>query len=490
MSITPLPTPGPSDVWGEDLNEGIETRFNSTVKGVDVGPGLYVDNTDPAYPKIFRSEISPLSKYRFRGEWNLNESLLYTQDFNSSTTLPGEVVLSYSNNFKSTRVNMDSLTGTSNRPPFTYAWAFAPNAWTDWAALSFVNANSTAFTGKFATKVKFWWAVEGTTGTTVWYGLDGTETVMTPSLTWASVTVSGQWFSSFIWRNQQTSSSRYNMYLTGIEVYGVNVNNAYKMGDLITYSGHLYQCLQDNTIEIPSSGSSTWKEIPFSYAPGGPYQTYIDTRVATIGSRVDDPADILWAGSNGYDVEFTEDDLTGTLPSGWSWVNQGTSAYSQQFGKGIVLGDSSTSTLNCAVRDFPTETTWTATTKISQTSGPVNWNRVGLVLQSSSSGKTTYFGLTQGASSPWSSRVVTVSDWTNPTTFSGGELTSIELKAARYLRIKKNSSTYDFQYSVDGISWMTLSSGRSAFDTYDKIGLATSRDASGGAGVFDWFRVR
>lgn len=510
----PLPSPGPSDVWGEDLNDAVDSRYNLSVHEVEVGPGMWVDSSDPTKPKIYRTDLGPVTQSRFRGEWvPVNQNLIYSQDFSTLSSPPSEFGYSYSDS--DFGVNTWSIAGMgvaigTNKPAYSNVLRFHTNTadYTSYVRLTWSKSLTSIPPTTSITRIKLHTAIQengGDTGFTwsryfyadsspkVPFGTDASLGTLYDWSIWDVTTevLDTFWVGTTFSSTSGSASARIYIQITGVEVYGVDEDKHYLTGDTVTYDGTLYQALQDHPLGRPDLTDGTqWSSIPFSFEPSGPYQTYIDTRITAIGSRVDDPADALWGGSNAYDVEFTDDDFSGTLPSGWAWVNQGSSTYSQQFGKAIVLGDSSTSTLNCVVRDIPTETTWTATAKISQTSGPVNWNRVGLVLQSSSSNKTTYFGLTQGTSSPWSSRVVTISDWTNPTTFSGGEITSIELKSARYLRIKKNSSTYDFQYSVDGISWMTLSSGRSAFDTYDKIGLATSRDASGGAGVFDWFRVR
>lgn len=209
------------------------------------------------------------------------------------------------------------------------------------------------------------------------------------------------------------------------------------------------------------------------------------------GSRFDNPDDPLWGADLGYDLEFELDTAAGsTLPSGYSWVNQGTSTFEQKWGKGILRGqtDGFNEEHRMIVRAIPTETSWSAIWKMHYTATHTNWQRAGMVLRQSSSGKFTQFGRVFG-NSGWPNDV-SINDWTNTTTFSGGEVHDNTYPGAPYFRIDKASGgSYDFLVSYDGLSWDMFVQAKTPFATYDQIGFV-NRGSNAIPTVIDWLRIR
>lgn len=496
----PLPTPGPSDVWGEDLNEAVDQRYNLSLHDVEVGPGLWVDRSDPTKPKIYRTELAPVSDYRFRGEWNLKDSLVYTQDFSSGTTVPSEFTITDAGGSLA-RVSSPTISSTV---PSTYTFALRATETDTYSTNAGVNINFgsiSALSGLYVTKVMLWLAGQSTDATPFTTVRDsGTELTSFRSASgttnpWREITVPMTAFSTAINPTKINTQDSYNQngyfWVTGIRIWAAKISDSYVLNDTVTYGGALYRCLYTGTTETPGVGAH-WEAIPFSFAPGGPYQTYIDTRVMAIGSRVDDPADVLWGGSNAYDLEFTTDDTSGTLPSGWSWVNQGTSTYVQKFGKAVLHATPPTSgsyAWRILNRAFPTEATWTATMKFNVPDVVSNYFHAGLLLRDSTTGKFVSF---MAYGSPPTFYVM---NWTNETTWSSTTTGAFNVPdIPSYMRIKKNSPTsYDFSYSKDGISWapiVTAYDPTAFLTTIDSFGIGldstlVERDMS-----IDWFRVR
>ena len=82
-----------------------------------------------------------------------------------------------------------------------------------------------------------------------------------------------------------------------------------------------------------------------------------------------------------------------------------------------------------------------------------------------------------------------INDWNSETSYSGNE-THILSSPAEYFKIRNNSSTWDFLYSPDGLSWATLIAAKTAFSTYDQIGFGFHSNQTGWASAVHWFRVR
>jgi len=210
--------------------------------------------------------------------------------------------------------------------------------------------------------------------------------------------------------------------------------------------------------------------------------------LAYAGPRYDNPDDPLWLPANALDLEFDEDDTSGTLPSGWSWVNQGTSTYLQKFGAALVTPQtSSPDNWRLLTRALPAGSTWEAVAKMPFVANPTSWTRYAMVLRDSTNNKFTAFGRAGGGG--WVTGETFINDWNSVTSFSGGE-SHILTGDPNYLKIKKNASTWDFLCSTDGISWYPFLTGKTAFSTYDQIGFGFHTNTATQGQAIHWFRVR
>ena len=190
------------------------------------------------------------------------------------------------------------------------------------------------------------------------------------------------------------------------------------------------------------------------------------------------------------------DATSSSLPSGWSWVNQGTSTYTEANGAGALLQQVKTGTYDWRgiVRNVPAGASWTATMKIEGMgatllggSPAVSFIKA-LVLRQSSDGKMIVM-------SNYRDNNIYLERWTSATAHSASITTTFQPYAqwnVRYWRIRKNSSTsWDFQVSNDGSCWMTMSAAydASAFLTPDQIGFAAMSDTVAGTVAAHWYRV-
>lgn len=240
------------------------------------------------------------------------------------------------------------------------------------------------------------------------------------------------------------------------------------------------------------ASSNAGAAVSFS---AGTKDVFLTAPAAQIGGKfgLDDRAafDALNGAPLAYDVEF--DGSGATLPSGWAWVNQGTSTYREELGAGIITPQNASGDnvrmITRSLSGFPS--TWTVTTKLSYVGLDSGNVMAGLVLRESGSGKfLSWVGINERAVESWR--------WNGPTSaasaFVGNQsiygLTNREF----YLRIKKNSSSsYDFLVSSDGRVWRTVATAQdpSAFLTPDEIGIMVGcSNNSSSEMACHWFRVR
>lgn len=217
-----------------------------------------------------------------------------------------------------------------------------------------------------------------------------------------------------------------------------------------------------------------------------------------VGNRFDDPNDTLWSGSTANDLEFATDDLSGTLPSGWAWVNQGGATYVQKFGAALITAPSSGGDNLRIIERSLISGTWEATLKLSISTLNNNYYGAGFSLRASGNSKVVIYHL--GAPLATNAHPsLQINEYTNPTTFSNSRMTAVTMPGfPRYLRLRKNSTTsYDFEASLDGIGWFTLKAADNpeqhlGTGNTDKFGLFVNRLNSSVAAqaTFDWLRVR
>lgn len=202
-----------------------------------------------------------------------------------------------------------------------------------------------------------------------------------------------------------------------------------------------------------------------------------------------------------YDQEF---DASGSsLPSGWSWVNQGDSTYTEGDGGAQVLcaytGGTTSGSANerhrMLVRSLPSESTWSAFARVAQAFARVgSWHRMGLVLRASGSGE--YIAFTRSMEGAEQFAKISINYWSAINTYGGSQpIDRVYTDFVRYLRIRKNSATsFDFLASTSGRSWYPILSAHnpSYFGSgIDQIGfLFACNDSDGLYADLDWFRVR
>lgn len=200
-----------------------------------------------------------------------------------------------------------------------------------------------------------------------------------------------------------------------------------------------------------------------------------------------------------YDHEFSRADTT-TVPSGWSWVNQGSSDFREVGGRARIFVSGSggtTSTNEChrmLVRALPSEATWTAVLKMPALSCfPTAYFRGGLVLRDSSGGGYTTFG--RRVTNDGLPTTMSFDNWSALHTLATAYSASYTADQQTFIRIKKNSGTsFDFASSADGVAWRTFWSGYDPTAdglTLNEIGIIGSCPSGNSCTVgLDWFRVR
>jgi hypothetical protein len=217
-----------------------------------------------------------------------------------------------------------------------------------------------------------------------------------------------------------------------------------------------------------------------------------DTSGAAI-SGIQYPIDDLanWTADIGYDQELNG--TSASLPSGsWSWGFQSGATWTEGGGAGVLAMPGNTDGYyRGIVRSLPTPTAWTVTAKLVQALPVVNYSLGGLMIRDSSSGRMLTWNVDV------SSKSVIAQFWSNLSGggFSSQPFGSVYMDFPRYLRISRTSTTsYTFQYSSDGLGWVTASTGynpTSYVATPNQIGLVVLRTTVVPAVMsVHWFRVR
>lgn len=490
MTYTPLPTPSPSgDQWGEQLNDAIGDRTNDKIKRIIAGRGLHVDTSDPQQPVISRTDIDLLGLQNYRGEWADENALIYSQDFSdipSSTTLPPELLvsssfaLSYEEGLLTYTPASWSIIATATPSPIAEDFPYSINLQTSGNSKYF-----TIYLPKISTfryqihTIKFWHRRSGSSLTTNVLIDGSTLSTITETEIDTETTVTG--FNAYNTITLFSTPGAAHLRYTGIRLYGRVLTPPYLMGDVVSHEGVLYKCIYSTTQQEPGTGAH-WEVVPYTMLPpGAPYTEAINATVARSDSRIDDKYDPLWGAPSTYDLEFDTD--TSTIPSGWAWLNQGTSTYNQKFGCGVLstaINADSITTLRGISRDLPSESTWTATAKIIGTNLR-STESFGLILEDSTNGDYVTFGKNMSGT--------TVSHYSDYTT-KVSELTPIDVSDISYFRIKYNSSTsVDFLISSDGVSWNSVSTGynlSSNLTSASKLGVFSSNNEI----AVHWIRIR
>lgn len=196
-----------------------------------------------------------------------------------------------------------------------------------------------------------------------------------------------------------------------------------------------------------------------------------------------------------YDEEFSA--TSSSLPSGWAWVNQGSSTYAEANGRGVLVASQSGGSISgnerhrMITRSFPSESSWTCYAKVTALAATSAWSRFGLVMRASGSGK--YYAFYRALEN--SNDNAKVEYWSALNTFGSTPATSALTDKSAYFRIKRNSGTsFDYAVSLDGIAWHTLLAANDPTGnvaSFDEIGFLFSvNDSKNMTASIDWFRIR
>lgn len=224
--------------------------------------------------------------------------------------------------------------------------------------------------------------------------------------------------------------------------------------------------------------------------------TVLDLTPAVSGAYaypIDDPAN--WSADLGFDQEFSAGTFTTpvtTLPTGWSWTNQGGATYSESLGVGLLTAPANSGeSLRTIVRSLSgAPATWDLYAKIEYGwDARGNYAEGGLVFRDSAGAACMMLGSYLGAD--YASRAVI--KWTSNSALAFPFLGNQLYSPYKYWRIRKNSATsYDYFASTDGKSWNPFLLAHNPAFTPDQIGLALNRN-NGSLAIdlgISWMRLR
>jgi hypothetical protein len=232
-----------------------------------------------------------------------------------------------------------------------------------------------------------------------------------------------------------------------------------------------------------------------SWAAGSTFVAAPTTRDFPTGVDYPWGGDTLSGGP--FDAEFDRAGLNTSLPSGWSWVGQGSATYEEQYGWGSIVTPGYASGTGyqhwMVVRSLPSAATWTATAKIAGTfpkSGTATAaSNPTLLLRESASSK--FVTLEPRAHTP----AMYVITYTGPT--AGAAVLSsgawVATLAPQYLRFARTAtSTYVLSASMSGSTFTPVYTWTSSF-TPDQIGFGAAQEIGplvAGVAHCDWLRIR
>jgi hypothetical protein len=214
--------------------------------------------------------------------------------------------------------------------------------------------------------------------------------------------------------------------------------------------------------------------------------TFVTNSGSGGGTYFENPIDMPPAMPHAKDDEFIDTILDGK----WSWINQGTSAWTENGSYGAIDILSGGDHTRLLVQEAPAGD-FTATVKISVLGPKVNYFNFGLCLYNSANGRRIVFG--KCCRSGYSG--IQAIKFTSNTVFSSdaylnGGWDSIFV----YMRVRKVGVSYSLDMSADGDFWWeifteTISNFLSAIS---HVGVGYFRNNTSGVtykGRCDWFRV-
>ena len=247
----------------------------------------------------------------------------------------------------------------------------------------------------------------------------------------------------------------------------------YQPGTIVTYGS-------DRFLRVNSALTAPTLFTPSDWVPLNPL-------------TLDNPGS--WSTANASDQEF--DASSSTPPSGWATFNGTGVTYTEGYGAGLIsFAGVSTINLRGVVETMPAASAWEATMKLSMgalqtTSG--NPRGVGLVLRENSTAKSVFLG----TSDDFNLRLL---PWTSDTANGADLVTGGSVRISTfpsYYRLRRNSSTsYDSEWSADGISWHQLDLARNLSTQFttapDRLGFAAygATSTTRIQATCHWLRVR
>lgn len=203
------------------------------------------------------------------------------------------------------------------------------------------------------------------------------------------------------------------------------------------------------------------------------------------GNSIDNPA--MWSADLGYDYEFEA--VSSSLPSGWSWINQGSSTYTEQYGAGKIhvplSGGVHVRGIVQSMSGWPSS--WDAIMKLTGSAGINDVTSVCMILRQTSNG---HIQIIRWFADHFLDRVTADDfDWTSAAGLNQQQQTSVP----QYFRIVKHSSTsWDLAASADGITWYYIiaATNISSQIVPDQIGFGSYAQGANMDIAAHWFRVR
>lgn len=245
-----------------------------------------------------------------------------------------------------------------------------------------------------------------------------------------------------------------------------------------------YQPLDADLTAIAALGTTSIGRSLLAGADAAALRAILE--LSTTAVSIDSPP----ASPDAWDLEFDGALSTDPADDGLTWVNQGGSTTTRQYGGRAIYAPSSAATsLRILEKAIPSGSAWTVIGKFTVHGLGTGNIMGGLCLRNSSNSKIASFGMRQV---PW---VIRGLYWTNPTTYSAditGDI-GFNLEATFYAKVVKNSATsYDLMLSNDGVFWRTLAAAQNieaTTGTLDKLGFHINPENNAVAGVTcHWLR--
>lgn len=167
--------------------------------------------------------------------------------------------------------------------------------------------------------------------------------------------------------------------------------------------------------------------------------------------------------------------------STWTWVNQGTATADETHG-GICIETPADAALSLRTLVRSVTAPYTVTAALLINGASTNTLYGGLVFRQSSDGKLVTFDLAGNAGR------ITVSNWTNETTWLSHSVNSAQTSFADHerlwWRIQDDNTNRVCSFSRDGRHWYEYySTGRTTFLTADQVGVFASGNGSAAAQI-------